>query len=408
MPSLDTARRMNRVKWNGARTVGQQIKEQSDYLMEDTWYNDPQSKICYLYDYLHDDTPLKHNGMTYDETTKFKIDAKFIITKYSSIASDQVEYHLMFRPSQNRTFESDDELYYFQRDYTNRYGNDFPVGMYCDIPDDIGVYHRWLVVAKEIANQFVKFSILPCNYKLCWIENRDNKRLKRQMWGCLREQKSYTSGIWNGDRLVSLDNVNQLWLPLNDITERIHYISEDHEDNQRLIISSLKPNPSVWVVSKIQDLNPRGIIKLTYKQTVFDEHTDFVDWETGDMYADYYVNDIEPIEDVTKNIVTANIVALNNYIKLGGSYKLLIVSFYDKAGNEITDSYIENLSIDNWKCYIDDVEYTDNELITWLPQSEGNKMKIKIGKDLTLLTKILTIQCIVDDIIGDIQLELRS
>ena len=408
MPSLDTARRMNRVKWNGARTVGQQIKEQSDYLMEDTWYNDPQSKVCYLYDYLHDDTPLQHNGMTYEETTKFKIDAKFIITKYSSIASDQVEYHLMFRPSQSRIFDSDDELYYFQRDYANRYGNDFPVGMYCDIPDDVGVYHRWLVVAKEIANQFVKFSILPCNYKLCWIENRDNKRIKRQMWGCLREQKSYTSGIWSGDRLVSLDNVNQLWLPLNDITERIHYISEDHEDNQRLIISSLKPNPSVWIVSKIQDLNPRGIIKLTYKQTVFDEHTDFVDWETGDMYADYYINDIEPIEDVTTNNVFAEITALNNYIKLGGSYKLLIVSFYDEDGNEITDSYIENLSIDNWKCFIGDVEYTDSELITWLSQSEGNKIKIKIGKDLTLLTKILTVHCIVDAIVGEIQLELRS
>lgn len=199
-----------------------------------------------------------------------------------------------------------------------------------------------------------------------------------------------------------------MWLPLNDITERIHYISEDHEDNQRLIISSLKPNPSVWIVSKIQDLNPRGIIKLTYKQTVFDEHTDFVDWETGDMYADYYINDIEPIEDVTTNNVFAEITALNNYIKLGGSYKLLIVSFYDEDGIDITESYMEKLSIDNWKCYIDDTEYTENELITWLSQSEGNKMKVKIGKELTLLTKILTVRCIVDDIIGEIQLELRS
>ena len=69
---------------------------------------------------------------------------------------------------------------------------------------------------------------------------------------------------------------------------------------------------------------------------------------------------------------------------------------------------MEKLSIDNWKCYIDDTEYTENELITWLSQSEGNKMKVKIGKDLTLLTKILTVRCIVDDIIGEIQLELRS
>lgn len=190
MPSLDTARRMNQVKWNNARTVGQQIKEQSDFAIEDTWNNDPQSKICYIYDYKHDDSPLENEAMDYDETTKLQIDAKFIITKYSSINSDQVEYHLMFRPSQPRIFEEDDELYYFDVDYANRYGNDFAVGLYIDIPDDIGIYHRWLIVSKEIANQNVKFSILPCNYKLCWIENRDNKRIKRQMWGCLREQKS--------------------------------------------------------------------------------------------------------------------------------------------------------------------------------------------------------------------------
>jgi hypothetical protein len=276
------------------------------------------------------------------------------------------------------------------------------------VPDDIGVYHRWLIVAKEIANQFVKFSILPCDYKLCWIEIYENKRVKRQMWGCLRDQKSYTSGIWSGDRFVSLDNVNQIWLPMNVITERIHYISDDNENNQRLIISTLSPNPSVWKVSKVQNLNPLGILKLTYKQTVFDEHTDYVDWSTGEMYADYYINDIAPIDETEQYVVTASITALNNYIKLGGSYKLLTVSFYDEDGNNITDEYSEKITQENWKCFIDEVEYTDNELITWLPQTEFNEMKIKIGHDLNLLTRILTVQCVVDDVIGTIELELKS
>lgn len=190
MPSLDTARRMSKIKNNNARTVGQIIKEQSDFLMEETWDNDPQSRICYIYDYKHDDMPSLNKGMSYVNTTKHQIDAKFIITKYSSISSDQVEYHLMFRPSQNFEFDEDDELYYFETDYANKYRSNFAIGLYCDVPDDRGVYHKWLVVAKEVANQFVKFSILPCDYKLCWIENRDNKRYKRQMWGCLRDQKS--------------------------------------------------------------------------------------------------------------------------------------------------------------------------------------------------------------------------
>lgn len=190
MPSLDTARRVNQTKWNNARTVGQIIKEQSDFAMEDTWYHDPQSKVCYIYDYYHDDQPTLNKGMTYENTTKSMIDAKFIITKYSSISSDQVEYHLMFRPSQPRQFVEGDELYYYETDYSNRYRSEFAIGLYVDIPDDTGLYRKWLVVAKEIGNQFVKFSILPCDYKLCWIELNENKRVKRQMWGCLRDQKS--------------------------------------------------------------------------------------------------------------------------------------------------------------------------------------------------------------------------
>ena len=190
MPSLDTARRVSMIKNNGARTVGQIVKEQSDFLMEETWDNDPQSKVCYIYDYAHDDSPKKNEGMSYRRTTKFKIDAKFIITKYSSITSDQVEYHLEFKPSQPRHFQDDDDLYYYEVDYAERYKCDFPIGLYVDIPDDKNVYHRWLIVAKEIANSFVKFSVLPCDYKLCWIEVVENKRVKRQMWGCLRNQNS--------------------------------------------------------------------------------------------------------------------------------------------------------------------------------------------------------------------------
>lgn len=195
---------------------------------------------------------------------------------------------------------------------------------------------------------------------------------------------------------------------MNLITEKIHYIAEDSEENQRLIISSLSPNPSVWIVSKVQDISPFGVLKLTYKQTVFDEHTDYIDWDTGDMYADYYINDIEPIDEPKPITDYAKITAINNYIKLGGSYKLLTITFYDEDDNDVTSKYIDNITPENWKCFIDDVEYTENEIITWLSQSEANKIKIKIGKDLSLLSKILKIQCTVNDVVGIIELELRN
>lgn len=409
MPSLSTARHMHQVKNNDARTVGQIVKEQSDFLMEDTWWNDPQSKVCYIYDYKHDDQPNLNKGMTYETTDKCKIDAKFIVAKYQTISGDQIEYHILFRPSQKRNFSEEDELFYYEEEYVFYYRSEFPIGLYIDIPDDQGIYRKYLIVGQELANQFVKFFVLPCNYKLCWIENVDNKRIKRQMWSCLRNQNSYTSGVWNGDRLVSLDNVNQIWLPMNSITERIHYISEDNENNQRLIISTLSPNPSVWQVSKVQDLNPLGILKLTYKQTVFDEHTDFIDWQTGEMYADYYVNDIAPTDEPVQPLsVTSKIVASNNYIKIGGSYKLLTVIFTDEDQNDVTDNYMEKMSPSNWSCFVGEQDITSSELITWKSESDNNKIKIKFNKDMSYLTKILTVQCSVDGIVGYIELELRN
>ena len=91
---------------------------------------DIQSKVCYIYDYFHDDQPDKNVGMTYENTTKTKIDVKFIVKTYQSIDKDQVEYYIQFRPSQKVWFEEGDELYYFETDYRRKYGvQDFPIGL---------------------------------------------------------------------------------------------------------------------------------------------------------------------------------------------------------------------------------------------------------------------------------------
>ena len=130
MPSLQTARRVANAKNNGAKTIGQIYKEQSDWLMEETFSNDIQSKVCYIYDYFHDDQPDKNVGMTYENTTKTKIDVKFIVKTYQSIDKDQVEYYIQLRPSQKVWFEESDELYYFETDYRQKYGvQDFPIGL---------------------------------------------------------------------------------------------------------------------------------------------------------------------------------------------------------------------------------------------------------------------------------------
>ena len=139
MPSLQTARRVANAKNNGAKTIGQIYKEQSYEMMEWTWDNDEQSKLCYIYDWKHDDSPNMNIGMTYENTTKTPIDAKILVSKYGSIDKDQVEYHLQVRPSQPVRFTEDDELYYYETDYKKRYSTQFPIGLFVDIPDEKNV-----------------------------------------------------------------------------------------------------------------------------------------------------------------------------------------------------------------------------------------------------------------------------
>ena len=80
MPSLQTARRVANAKTNNAKTIGQIYKEQSDFIMEETFWNDPQSKVGYIYDYMHDDQPdikdhlREHNKNSY----RCQVDCKII------------------------------------------------------------------------------------------------------------------------------------------------------------------------------------------------------------------------------------------------------------------------------------------------------------------------------------------
>ena len=85
---MPTFREMQRL-YASIGTIGQQIKKQSDDAMEVTWDHDIQSRVCYIYDYYHDDSPTLNRNITYvPHTTKTRIDAKFIVKSYSSLDKD--------------------------------------------------------------------------------------------------------------------------------------------------------------------------------------------------------------------------------------------------------------------------------------------------------------------------------
>lgn len=111
MSAYDFYQRKMKVNGNSSgkncSTLGEKLKSDSDKIMELTWNNDLAAKTCYIYDHFHDDfftdehgiTRSLAEGMTYENTNKTKIDAKFIIKSYQSMDKDQVEYYLMFRPT---------------------------------------------------------------------------------------------------------------------------------------------------------------------------------------------------------------------------------------------------------------------------------------------------------------------
>lgn len=400
MPSLQTARRVANAKNNGAKTIGQIYKEQSDWAMEQTFENDIATKTCYIYDHFHDDfftdehgiTRSLAEGMTYENTNKTKIDAKFIIKSYQSMDKDQVEYYLMFRPSQPVRFNEGDDLYYYETDFKKRYSATFPIGLWVDLPDDRGVYHKWLICRNEPANQFPKYLILPANYELMWVEKNNEKRIKRRMWCVLRQQMSYTSGVYVDRVFGHTDNQNKLILPMNSITEKFWYTDDDSK-NMRVIVSALMENPTVWKITKCESASPLGLQKLTLYTNFFNEHTDYVNLETGEMYANYFNSEIVPTDPSTPTTptssITARISASTSTIKVGGSYKNLTVNLFNDSNEDITTEYAD--ATFTWTCSIDDEGWTDK--VTWRADTEYNQKKVKFPNDTSVIGKILSVKC---------------
>lgn len=405
MPSLQTARRVANAKNNGAKTIGQIYKEQSDELMEWTWDNDIQSKVCYIYDYAHDNEPELKDHMTYENTTKTRIDAKFIITQYGSISKDQVAYHLMFKPSQPLEFNDGDELYYFETNYRKKYDIPFPCSLYIDIPNEKGIYEKWLIINEEQGNQFIKYNILPINYRFEWVETSGQNRYKRRMWGVDRQQLNYTAGVWI-DRYFNIpDNVDKAFLPLNNITENINYVDEN-SNNQRMIISAKTKHPLTWKLTKLENTKPLGLLQLTFSQTSFDQNNDYIEKDDDGniigMWADFYesITPIDPdIPSPTPSTTYGKITASTSTIKVGGSYKNLTLKLYDTGNNEVTDNY--SSATFDWSCYIKGNETDDLSESGVATLIEGssvfNQAKIKFADDRSYLGKILVIHCRIFD-----------
>lgn len=281
------------------RNLSEVRKNQSDDIMDITFMEDVGYKKVYL--------------LSPTEGWKY-VDAKYSKHAVSSISKDKVDRYLQFRPKEH-----------------------YPIGTYVYIPDDTEFDlsfddnknpleseiqdHLWLIVERNDATQFVRYLVLKCNWNFKWISDFGEGRHIFNCWGCVRNANSYTSGIWTDFRITALDNITNAWLPNTFLLygeNMSRYGLSDTRSlkiQERIMISLNVINPNCYMISKIGEMTPQGIIKLTLKQDDYNPKRDnpslmLCDYynDTGDIIADQVIleDDIENPPTIIKMVVDAN------------------------------------------------------------------------------------------------------
>jgi len=250
-------------------TLGQVKRTQSDVIMNNTFTLDPTYKKVYI---------LTKDGWKWE-------DAKYQFHSAPSISKDAVDYYLQFRPKVH-----------------------YPVGSYVIVPDDTDfdinlseeerlnpfsqpIENRkqwWIIVGRDEANAYVRYMILKCDWNFKWIY----KGKLMSCWACSKSASSYTSGRWVDQYSASLDNLTNSWLP-----DTHHVYGDKLEElgmcdtrtvfyNQRFFLSNNDLEPKIYQVTKVLDINPLGIIKLSIKQDELNEKRDNIELRICDYYTD--------------------------------------------------------------------------------------------------------------------------
>jgi len=402
MPSISEYRRMALQKGS---YNGQVRKYEADAITESTWYNDQATRTCYLFDYEHDPQPLQMNDLTPDPTMQVAVDLKYIVYSSQTYAKDAITYHIQFKPSEDG---QDSIVPYYEELFKRRYDASFPCGLYVLIPDNHGVYNKWLIVDTANYNdpQFSTYEVLRCDKVFQWIF----QNMKYQMCGVLRSQNSYNSGIWIKYDIEKVEDQSVFILPLTRWTENLFY-------NTRMIIDNkVLTEPRAWKITKVNRLDANGLTKITLAQDRFDPHKDYIELDSSGnvigMWADYFtegqLEPTEPEEQPTGVHSTITYSGKTPDIKVNGSYKKLTVTFYDEE-TEITPL------VNSWSYAI-----KDGDIITPIVDTtdildivvDGTQIKVKfIGED-SYLGKILVVTntalYLSTTIRSDVELDIRS
>ena len=254
---------------NRGGNLSQIKRNQSDVIINNSFTLDPTYKKVYI---------LTKDGWKWD-------DAKYQFHTAPSISKDAVDYYLQFRPKVH-----------------------YPVGSYIIVPDDTSsdvnlvgdeidnpfsqpIEKRtqwWLIVGRDEANAYVRYMILKCDWDFRWIY----KGKLMSCWACSKSANSYTSGVWRDEYSMSSDNLTSSWLPdtyfvYGDKLEELGMCDTRTITHlQRFFFSNNDLDPKIYQITKITDLNPQGIIKLSIKQDELNEKRDNIELRVCDYYTD--------------------------------------------------------------------------------------------------------------------------
>ena len=165
----------------------------------------------------------------------------------------------------------------------------------------------------------------------------------------------------------------------------------------RIVVSAPTEHPLIWACTKIENIQPIGIQKLTIYQTVWSDNRDYIEKDSDGniigMWASYFDSEIAPTDPTTPTTppssITARILASTSTIKVGGSYKNLTVNLFNNSNEDITTEYAD--AIFTWTCSINNEDWTDK--VTWRAGIEYNQKKVKFPNNDSVLGKILSIKC---------------
>ena len=264
---------------SNGKSLAEVKKQQSNQIINNTFTSDPNYKRVYI---------LTKDGWKFE-------DAKYQFHTAKSILRDDVDYYLQFRPKVH-----------------------YPIGSYVIVPDDTSpdinltakelrnpfeqpIKKRtqwWMIVNRDNANAFVRYNILPCNWNFQWMWEGKIQNC----FGAIRNANSYTSGVWRDEISASLDNLTGAWMPDIYHVYGDKYAELGMDDNrtimheQRFMITNNLLDPKVYQVTKIVDLSPQGIIKISIKQDECNYTRDNVELRICDYYTNAGENKTEENE----------------------------------------------------------------------------------------------------------------